>query len=96
MAAKLIVAWKFATVATGGATAAQMSAAYGLLGAGIAMSAGGTALSSSGSSPSESGAYNSGFTGANFGNIQIGGNVKFEIQGTSLVGVLNNTNMQNG
>lgn len=95
IAAQLLVAHKFLSVATWGANAPNLIAAAKLLGVGVAMSAGGMALSSSGS-PSESGAYNNSFTGANFGNVQIGGNVKFEIQGTSLVGVLNNTNMQNG
>ena len=101
MATSMIVALGFANIASGGVLAPQAIAAGKFLAAGIAMKAGGMAISGSsgnGMSPSENSTYQSQYKGA-IGGSQggfDGGKVVFELQGTTLRGVLNNTDKLHG
>lgn len=98
MAISMITALGFANIATGGALASQAIAAGKFLAAGIAMKAGGTAISGSISSGNGSSNTTNARNTSPFNGPQgfSGGTVKFEIQGTTLQGVLNNTNQSYG
>jgi len=98
IATPLVAALALGTAATFGGMTFQWASALGMLGAGIAMKGGGMALGSSSSGSTSVSTSTGARNIVPYSNPQSfnGGNVKFEIQGNTLVGVLNNVNRANG
>lgn len=98
IATPLVAALALGTAATFGGMTFQWASALGMLGAGIAMKGGGMALGSSSSGSTSVSTSTGARNIVPYSNPQSfnTGNVKFEIQGNTLVGVLNNVNRANG